>query len=72
MSDEYKRVQRMILDDGTNWDLTKTDKDALRHVLGLVNSLASELADYTGYPVATMVERHNGFVKNGFVRRGQE
>lgn len=60
---EYSRVQAMILDDGQTWDLSVNDKNALRHILGLVNSLAGELADYTGLPVGTIVQRHTAFVK---------
>jgi hypothetical protein len=51
--DKYTRVQQMILDDGQTWDLSPNDKAALRHVLGLVNLMADELAmrDGTSVPV---------------------
>ncbi len=48
----------MILDDGETWDLSPKDKAALRHVLGLVNSMANDLAEATGLPVSDIIQHH--------------
>ena len=63
-SDKYGRVQQMILDDGGTWDLSPKDKAALRYVLGLVNSLADDLAAYTGQPIPKVIERHSDIVES--------
>ncbi len=57
-SDKYSRVQQMILDDGQTWDLSQNDKDALRHVLGMINSMASDLADATGLSIPAVIRHH--------------
>lgn len=49
--EKYSRVQQMILDKGQTWDLSPNDQDALRHVLGLVNVLAGQLAIMQGLTV---------------------
>ena len=62
MNEHYSRVQSMILDDGGTWDLSPNDKAALRHVLGLVNSLAEDLADYGGQPIPVVLQAHAHYV----------
>jgi hypothetical protein len=44
----HSRVVQMILDDGSTWDLSPNDKDALHYVIGLVDVLARKLADHHG------------------------
>jgi hypothetical protein len=61
--DKYSRVQQMILDEGNTWDLSPNDKAALRHVLGLVNSMADEIADATGQAVGYVWRRHGRLVE---------
>jgi len=56
--DKYSRVQQMILDEGDTWDLSPNDKAALRHVLGLVNSMADDLAEATGLTCGEIVRHH--------------
>lgn len=55
----------MILDDGQRWNLVQADKEALRHVLGLVNSMADELAAYSGKPVHSVIDEHYKIVSRG-------
>lgn len=45
----------MILADDSS--LSADDKAALRHVLGLANELAGELASYAGLPVPTVMRK---------------
>jgi len=59
------RVRQMLLDTGQKWDLSPNDKEALRHVLGLINSLAFELAEITGHPVPTIINRHEAIIERG-------
>lgn len=66
----YSRIQQMILDDGKTWDLSPKDKEALHFVLGLVNSMASELADMIGLSVPTIIGRHGKFVESAQARFG--
>lgn len=57
-SDKYQRVLSMILDDGGTWDLSPNDKEALRHVCGVVNSLADQLAKYEGSTVPSVLRKY--------------
>lgn len=61
---KYARVQQMILDDGSTWDLSPNDKDALRHVLGMVNVLAERLAAYMGGTVGDALSRAHQAVES--------
>ena len=61
--DKYRRVQQMILDNGDTWDLSPNDQAALRHVLGLVNSMADEIAGATGLTVGYVIRRHGRLVE---------
>jgi hypothetical protein len=61
--DKYSRVQQMILDKGDTWDLSQNDKAALRHVLGLVNSMADDLAEATGLTCGEIVRHHGKAVE---------
>lgn len=61
--DKYSRVQAMISDDGGTWDLSPNDKAALRHVLGMVNSLADVVAQYEGSTVPRVLKRHGEIVE---------
>lgn len=54
----------MILDKGDTWDLSPNDKSALRHVLGLVNSMANDLAEATGLPVPEIIKHHGKAVES--------
>lgn len=63
-SEKYSRVQQMIVDDGGTWDLSLNDKAALRYVLGLVNSLADEIADRSGYPIPQVIAQHAKIVES--------
>ena len=63
MDDHHARVRSMILDDGETWDLSPNDKAALRHVLGLVNSLAGDLSDWMGEPIPMVLQAHSHRVK---------
>ena len=63
MDDHHARVRSMILDDGYKWDLSPNDKAALRHVLGLVNSLAGDLSDWMGEPIPMVLQSHSHRVK---------
>lgn len=59
------RVRQMLLDTGQTWDLSPNDKEALRHVLGLINSMAWEIAESTGQPIPTVIGRHEAIVSSG-------
>lgn len=61
-------VLSMLLDTGQKWNLSRADKEALRHVLGLVNTMAAELADYTGFPIPDVVKRHEAIVSSNEAR----
>ena len=63
--DKYSRVQQMLLDDGETWDLSPNDKEALRHVLGLVNILADEVAKYEGGTVPGVMKKFAAIVEGG-------
>lgn len=54
----------MLGDDGT-WDLSPNDKAAIRHVLGMVNLMADELAGYTGRTVPFEETRIGELVEKG-------
>lgn len=70
VSEKYSRVQQMILDDGKTWDLSPNDKKALRFVLGLVNSMACDLASRTGLSVPVVIEQHGKLVESAQKRFG--
>jgi hypothetical protein len=55
----------MVCDDGDTWDLSPNDKEALRHVLGLVNVLASKVAEYQGSTVPDVLDEFNALVERG-------
>lgn len=63
--DKYSRVQQMLIDDGGTWDLSPNDKEALRHVLGLVNVLADEVAKYEGTTVPGVLAKFRDVVERG-------
>ena len=63
--DKYARVQQMIIDDGGLWDLSHDDKEALRHVLGLVNVLADEIAKDDGTTVPGVLKKFGDVVEIG-------
>lgn len=54
-SDKLGRVRTMLADDGDTWDLSKKDKAALRHVLGMIDAMASSIMNYTGKPVTEVI-----------------
>lgn len=56
--DKYIRVCSMILDDGSTWDLSTNDKEALRHVLGILASVSDELAKYEGSTVPCVMKKY--------------
>lgn len=56
MNEHYSRVKSMVLDDGGKWDLSPSDKAALRHVLGLVVLLAENIAEHTGVSIGDIIE----------------
>jgi hypothetical protein len=64
-SDKYARVRTMLFDNGDTWDLSTNDKEALRHVLGMVNALASEVAEYRGTTVPDVIDSCNELVERG-------
>lgn len=47
-NDKLGRVRTMVKDDGDTWDLSPKDKDALRHVLGMLNVAVPHLAALSG------------------------
>ena len=53
------RVQQMTRDHGDTWDLSRNDRNALRYILGLVNLMADEIAEFRG-TTAPEVERLTG------------
>lgn len=55
--EKYDRVLSMLQDNGETWDLSSKDKDAIRHVLGMVNLIADELAGYEGSTVPDVMNR---------------
>lgn len=63
--DKYERVQQMVLDDGGTWDLSANDKEALRHILGLVNVLADEIARNDGTTVPGVLKKFGDVVERG-------
>ena len=62
-TEKYSRVCQMILDDGTTWDLSPNDKEALRYILGLVNAMADSLAETTGLPIPTVISNYSRVVE---------
>ena len=57
-SEKLSRVRQMSSKHGAIiWDLSPNDQAALRHVLGLVNKLASEVAEYEGTTVPDVLEK---------------
>lgn len=62
--DKYRRVQQIVVDEGGTWDLSKNDKDALRYVLSLVNSLAETVADSSGCTVGEVLRQHAGYIES--------
>jgi hypothetical protein len=64
-SDKYARVRAMFFDNGDAWDLSADDKEALRHVLGMINALASEVAEYRGTTVPDVIDLCNDLVDHG-------
>lgn len=62
--EKYSRVQQMVIDDGGTWDLSPNDKEALRHVLGLVNVLADEVAKFEGRSVPWVLNKFGGIVQH--------
>ena len=63
--DKHSRVTQMVIDDGGTWDLSPNDKEALRHVLGLVNVLADEVAKYEGSTVPGVLKKFAEVVERG-------
>lgn len=61
-ADCVSRVQQMVIDDGGTWDLSPNDKEALRHVLGMVNVLADDLAKYEGTTVPSILKAAGKYV----------
>ena len=61
--EKYSRLQTMISDKGDTWDLSPNDKAALRHILGLVNALADDLARYTGGTCADVIRKYGELVE---------
>ena len=47
-NDKFGRVSTMIYDDGDTWDLSPTDKDALSHVLAMLDVAVPHLAALSG------------------------
>ena len=62
MHEHYERVQSMVKDDGSTWDLSPNDKAALRHILDLVIELAEEVAAYKGIAIPTTIEMFSELV----------
>ena len=56
--EKYNRVLEMLLDDDSEcrW-ASSEDKEAVRHVCGLVNVLADELAKYEGTTVPDVLRQ---------------
>jgi len=61
-NDKLERVRLMLLDQNQTWDLSPNDRDALRHVLGLVMSMADEIARQDGWTVGHALRRHHQIV----------
>ena len=61
--DKYARVRTMLFDNGDTWDLSANDKEALRHVLGMINALASQVAEYTSKTVPDVIDSCNDLVE---------
>ena len=62
---KYSRVVQMIVDDGGTWDLSPNDKAALRHVIGMVNVMADELAQEHGQTIPYEIKRVHEIVDRG-------
>lgn len=54
----YYRVVAMISPDQKTWDLSPNDVAALKHVLGLCNLLADEVAQYEGGTVPGVLSKY--------------
>lgn len=46
--DKLDRVRTMVHDEGDTWDLSPKDKDALRHVLAMLDVAVTHLAALSG------------------------
>lgn len=62
-SEKYSRVQQMLIDNGGTWDLSPNDKAALRHVLGMINFLADELAVRNGNTIGDVFREAHRIVE---------
>ena len=63
--DKYKRAREMLLEEGGTRNLSIEDKEALRHVLGMINAFASELAYFQGSTVPTVINTFSNLVEKG-------
>lgn len=63
--ENYRRVHAMVRDDGCTWDLSDNDKDALRHVLLLVQSMAGDLSEATGLSVGDVIKHYATSIAKG-------
>jgi hypothetical protein len=61
--EQLSRVKMMASDNDT-WDLSPNDQAALRHVVGLVESLAYDLATAFGSPVGGVLRFHGKTVES--------
>ncbi len=50
--DKLGRVRTMVHDDGDTWDLSPNDKDALKHVLSMLDVAILQLAALSGNKIA--------------------
>jgi hypothetical protein len=48
----------MSKDNGQTWDLSGNDQDALRHVLGLIESLAADIAELNQMLPSEIIAHH--------------
>ena len=67
-SDKYARVYKLLGDEGETSErliLSPNDKAALRHVLGMVNELASAVAYYKGSTVPVVIASCHAVVDRG-------
>lgn len=55
--DKLSRVHQMATNDGGTWDLSPNDRAALKHVLGMVDVMADELAREHGQTMLYEIRR---------------
>jgi hypothetical protein len=57
-NEHLERVEAMSTDSGQTWDLSRNDQAALRHVLGLIESLAADIAELNQMLPSEIIAHH--------------